>query len=230
MADGRTSHLGGHRAPRGARSRIPVLVAGLVLVSGLVLTSAVLRLPALTGREAVASAVPVHQTPSRDSTVLGGTPSIPTRDATGTPTGDATVTKTSGATGPGHPPTRSPWAIVLRDLGDRRATAWRLGRPELLDRVYLPGSAALVRDRSTLEGYLHRGLRVVGARLVVESVRVLGRSDTSARLLVVDRLGPTVAVDATGQHQPLPNDQPTRHRIELRRVGDQWRIAGIAAL
>jgi len=116
---------------------------------------------------------------------------------------------------------------VLRELDLRRRTAWRLGRPQLLARVYAPGSDLLRLDQGLLRDYLRRGLRVADVSLRFTSVRFESRRLDAAALLVVDRLRRAVAVDARNHRRALPLDQPTRHRIELRLFGDRWRIAQI---
>ncbi len=216
MADGYQRRSQSHRGTRRARhprSSKPVLVVlALMLGVALVLTAAVLGRPLALDPDAASSSVPFERPPLH-------------RDAD-----TDTASPARGSPVAARPASASHWAAVLRTLGDQRATAWRLGRPQLLTRVYLPSSAPLDRDRRMLSGYLDRGLRVVGARLAIESVQLLAHSDTCVRLLVVDRLGPAVAFDATGHRHRLPRDLPTRHRIELRRFDDAWRIASVVAL
>ncbi len=60
------------------------------------------------------------------------------------------------------------------------------------------------------------------------SVRAQRVAAGSASLLVVDQLGPAVAIDRTGGRHRLPRDVPTRHRIELTLVDGHWRISAIA--
>lgn len=76
--------------------------------------------------------------------------------------------------------------------------------------------------------YLHRGLRVSGVRTRFTAVVLQRQLPDRATLIVVDTLGPAVAVDAQGRAQPLPHDLPTRHRIQLRMTDGGWRIAAIA--
>jgi hypothetical protein len=117
---------------------------------------------------------------------------------------------------------------VLTELDRRRATAWQLGRPELLGRVYVPGSAALRRDRQMLTGYVSRGLWVTGAGLDLLDLHVVSRAPGLVSLLVVDRLRSAVAHNRAGDTVDLPRDRPTRHRIDLRRQDGRWRIARIS--
>jgi hypothetical protein len=127
-------------------------------------------------------------------------------------------------------PVNRQWSAVLDVIDNRRATAWRLGRPRLLRSVYAPGSAELRADRELLSAYARRGLRVSGVTMRFLSVRVQSAAHRSASLLVVDQLEPAVAIDRSGRRHPLPRDVPTRHRIELRMVGQNWRIASVAVV
>jgi len=119
------------------------------------------------------------------------------------------------------------WRAVLDIIDRRRAIAWRLGRPDLLRRAYVGGSAVLGKDQGMLRAYVERGLHVAGARLHFLSVRVEDRAAGWVRLRVVDQLGAAVALDRTGHGEPLPHDLPTRHRIDLRKVGNDWRISAV---
>lgn len=119
------------------------------------------------------------------------------------------------------------WLQVLDEISARRDTAWCRGDPRLLRDVYAPGSPELAVDRAMLRAYRERGLRVTGVRMRFFVVEVELQRPGSAVLLVVDSLGRSVAHSRTGGARVLPEDLPTRHRIELREVGDQWRIARI---
>lgn len=125
------------------------------------------------------------------------------------------------------PAVDSRWRAVLDIINRRRAIAWRLGRPDLLRRVYTAGSPALNEDREMLAGYVQRGLRVMGARLRFVSVSLERRQPRWARLIVVDRLGAAITADRAGHRERLPHDLPTRHRIDLRKVGNDWRISRV---
>ncbi len=125
------------------------------------------------------------------------------------------------------PAVDSRWRAVLDIIDRRRAIAWRLGRPDLLRRVYTAGSPVLNEDQEMLAGYVQRGLRVMGARLRFISVSLARRQPRWVRLIVVDQLGEAVTLDRAGHRERLPHDLPTRHRIELRKVGNDWRIARV---
>lgn len=122
------------------------------------------------------------------------------------------------------------WLAVLDAIDDRRADAWRRGEPALLRRVYVAGAAELSEDRSMLAGYRRRGLTVSHVQMRFLSVRVTDRRPEGVALVVIDRLGPAVARDAAGRRHELPRDLPTRHEIELHRVGREWRIASITVV
>ena len=121
------------------------------------------------------------------------------------------------------------WSGVLRRLDDRRARAWRTGRPGLLRLVYVAGSSSLRRDAAMLRAYAERGLRVRGVRMHYLAVTAADRRGAEIRLTTVDRLGPAVVRIPGGTARSLPRDRPTRHEVALRRVPDGWRIAWIRA-
>jgi hypothetical protein len=144
------------------------------------------------------------------------------------PSNDAPVkwpasTPTSAA-GPAH------WVHEFRRLDALRETAWRAGSPAGLRAVYVQGSGAHRIDEMWLSSYARRGLVVRGISVDLLSLRVVARSAGRVWLEVLDRLGPAVAVDGHGHERALPRDEPTRHRIELRRVDGDWRIAKITVL
>jgi hypothetical protein len=120
------------------------------------------------------------------------------------------------------------WLQVLDEISARRERAWRRGDPSLLRDVYAPGSPELAADQAMLRAYRGRGLRVSGLRMRFFVVEVELQRPGSAVLLVVDSLGRSVAHGRAGGASGLPADLPTRHRVELREVGGQWRIARIA--
>lgn len=150
---------------------------------------------------------------------------------------NAPVTPTATAERASHPrPTPSGadptaeaprWQGVLRQLDDRRARAWRTGRPQLLRRVYTHGSPSLRRDVAMLTSYLERGLRVPGVHVRYLAVSATGQRGEAVRLTTVDRLAPLSARTAVDARMRLPRDRPSRHVIALRRVEGCWRIAWI---
>jgi hypothetical protein len=79
-----------------------------------------------------------------------------------------------------------------------------------------------------LTDYAQRGLRVFGVDLRFTVVSAVRRGPREVGLLVVDLLGQAVAVDRSGHREQLPRDLPTRHRLDLRLVGQDWRIARVA--
>jgi hypothetical protein len=79
-----------------------------------------------------------------------------------------------------------------------------------------------------LRAYLRRGLTVTGVEMSYFVLRSARAGPGAVRLIVVDRLGPAAARAPSGAAEPLPVDQPTRHRIVLRHLRGGWRIASIA--
>jgi hypothetical protein len=190
---------GRHRASRTSRG---VVVVGLIVVAA----------PVVVG----VSAAELAGRPARDDSVSAAVPSPP-EDASSEPPRAAL----------GGPSPESRWLEVLRNIDQRRELAWRRGRADLLSSVYTPGAVELDADTRMLDGYRDRGLHVSGVTMRFLSVRAQRTAPRSASLLVVDRLAPAVAIDRAGRRHPLPRAAPTRQRIELRRVGAQWRIAAI---
>jgi hypothetical protein len=116
---------------------------------------------------------------------------------------------------------------VLRDWDTARAGAWADGDPAALSALYLPGSAAGLRDVRLLRSYAARGLRVSDLRMQRLAVRVLVEDGTRLRLEVVERLlGAQVRHGAAVRR--LPTGQPVRRVIELRLVDGVWKVARVA--
>lgn len=118
------------------------------------------------------------------------------------------------------------WRPVLDRLDANRTQAYATGRPQLLRRVYVPGSRVLFRDRQMLSAWTSRNATVSGVRLRVLDVRRLRSVGPSVRLRVVDRMTPATAHLHPGVGRvALPRDLPTRRVIVLRAGPQGWRIA-----
>ncbi|MFN8194141.1 MAG: hypothetical protein U0R80_07650 [Nocardioidaceae bacterium] len=122
--------------------------------------------------------------------------------------------------GPGDP------LAVLRGWDRRRSAAWAAGDPAALRRLYTRGSAAGERDVRLLERYLDRGLRVRGMGVQVLAVDVRRSDGDVLGLVVTDRLVGAVAT-GRGLRVRLPEDEPSRHLVTLRRSGSQWRVSEV---
>lgn len=116
---------------------------------------------------------------------------------------------------------------ILVALEQRRARAWRAGKPQLLGAVYAQGSTILAKDHRMLSDYLERGLRVRGVHVYFDRLHLLVHRVGVVRLRVVDRLSAVVVTRPSGRALSLPSDLPTRHEIVLRREPSGWRIAGV---
>lgn len=125
----------------------------------------------------------------------------------------------AGAVGPAH-------VEVLRGWDRRRAQAWSDGDPAALRRLYVAGSAAGRRDVRMLRRYRDRGLRVEG--LETQLVRVALVEEEPDRLLldVVDRVTAAEVV-GEGLRRALPQDQPSRRIVELRRQDGSWLVGEV---
>lgn len=98
-----------------------------------------------------------------------------------------------------------------------------------LNAVYADPALAQA-DRNLIAAWSDRGLRLDGGPLVLERCTEVTRTAETATVLVTDWVGPTRAVAADGVTTDLPRDRPTDRRIDLRRIGGQWRIAAVAVL
>ncbi|EFQ83449.1 hypothetical protein HMPREF0063_11111 [Aeromicrobium marinum DSM 15272] len=115
--------------------------------------------------------------------------------------------------------------LVALDLERTRALVST--DPAALTRVYADPRAAAA-DLTLLEQYRDRGWLLRGSSMALLGCVVLTSDDTSARLDVVDRLGPTRVRGDDGTAVRLPRDLPSRRTIDLEQVDGRWRIAGVA--
>lgn len=83
----------------------------------------------------------------------------------------------------------------------------------------------LGRDQHMMRRYAERGLRVAGVSLQLRSVRLVARRPGVVRLMMVDELGRLVARARGTAPMALPDDQPSRHLLELRQERGRWQIA-----
>jgi hypothetical protein len=118
------------------------------------------------------------------------------------------------------------WATTLTELDRVRAEAFATGDASRLDDVYLPDSHARRADGATIDAYAGRGGRVVGAELQILSCRVVHSTPDSARLEVVDQLGPARVTWSDGTSIELPRDRPSRRVVLVERTEEGWRISG----
>lgn len=116
------------------------------------------------------------------------------------------------------------WRVVLAHLDEARAGAFTDADVSGLDAVYPAGSELQQQDRDLLGSYRERGLTLDGMHMRVRSLEVLDRTATSARLSVVDQLGPTRVRTADGHWRELPSDRPTRRIVTLELTAAGWRI------
>lgn len=123
------------------------------------------------------------------------------------------------------------WERELRRLDRWRGKAWRRTDPVALLHVYTAPSAALRAERGMIEQYDSRGLRVIGVHLRFGAVSLLERTPRRAVLAVVDQLRRMRAHSVHDERMLLlPRDQPTRHRIVLRREAGRWLMSSVEAL
>lgn len=126
--------------------------------------------------------------------------------------------------------TPGPWKRLLTRLDRWRTAAWREGDADLLTHVYMASSDVLNADRRMLDRYRDRGLTVRGVRLIFGQVAVVERTRQRVVLDVIDQLDSMRAAEKAGSTFPLPRDQPSRHRIALRRGSTGWLIAAVKTM
>ncbi len=119
------------------------------------------------------------------------------------------------------------WGTVLTGFDLIRSEAFQQGRADLLQRVYAPGSPLLGEDRRMIDSYADRDIHIDDLRMEIVSADLVERGSRRVRLDVVDRLLLTRVLLPDGSVRDLPQDQPTRHTIELRLTADGWRISSV---
>lgn len=117
------------------------------------------------------------------------------------------------------------WRPVLDRLDTHRTRGYASGRPQLLRRVYAPGSRVLAHDLRMLRAWTRRGATVSGVRLRLLAVTPQDVGRDAVRLRVVDRLLDATGRLADGATVQLPHDLATERVVVLRQVRGQWRIA-----
>jgi hypothetical protein len=115
---------------------------------------------------------------------------------------------------------------LLRGWDQRRAEAWASGDVAALRSLYTARSDAGRVDRRMLRAWVGRGLRVVGMRMQLLTVRVRESSPERAVLVVTDRLVGGVAV-GRGVRVALPRDRASRRTVSLRRVAGEWLVDSV---
>jgi hypothetical protein len=138
----------------------------------------------------------------------------------GTPVGAAAVTRSEGEPN---------WVDVLAGLDAARAAAFGSGDQAALSEVYVGGSPALETETRLIRRYAREGLRVEGLLMDVGDVRLLEARGDRAVLRVRDRVAGGALVDAAGSESELAEDAWSAHRITLRQVAGEWRIAAVTA-
>lgn len=125
-------------------------------------------------------------------------------------------------------PLKQETLAILHTWDSRRAAAWASGDVLGLRRLYAPGSRAGRADVAMLRTWLRRGYRVEGMGMQVLRVEAGESTPGRREIKVTDRLVDAVAVRGR-QRLRLPRDRATTRRIVLVRIGDDWRVARVAA-
>lgn len=118
------------------------------------------------------------------------------------------------------PADADPACLLLGGLDARRAVAFVLDEPDLLEGVYADDDLR-AQDAEVLGGYRSRGLRLRGMVQERTGCEVRERDDDRVVLDVVDRLGPT-RVEAEGVVGRLPRDEPSRRTVTIVSTPTGW--------
>lgn len=146
--------------------------------------------------------------------------------ATPTPVGSRDGTPPPPSAGPRGSP--DDWPAVLGALDAERSAALAAADPTRLEAVYAPGSPALAADAAAVRRLLDAGQRAAVVRHTVRSVGELARSDTSARLHVVDVLAPYEVLAADGSVvRREPGRGERSFTVELARTAAGWRLVSL---
>jgi eukaryotic-like serine/threonine-protein kinase len=150
------------------------------------------------------------------------------RQPTSSPSAPAATTAPGGTVVPGETAVPASWKVVVARLDATRARAFDLGRPATLLGVYVPGSAAYLADRRTLQSLASRGLHAAGFAATVKTVTATRSTSTTANLRVVDQLSAYSLVDGSGAVVGHGAARPARaFTMDLARVDGSWRVAAI---
>jgi len=114
--------------------------------------------------------------------------------------------------------------LVLRRWDARRARAYARGDVAALARLYVPGSRTGAADRAVLQGYVERGVRVIGMRSQVLGAEVRRESEDRIVVLVTDLVVGARAVGRDPAGWALPRDNPSTSRVVLVRQGGGWLV------
>jgi hypothetical protein len=125
------------------------------------------------------------------------------------------------------------WASVLRELDDRRSSAFARAAADGLLKVYVAGSPALREDTADVAHLAAGRLRARGLRMVIGSVQARAAAPGRVLLDVSDRMPPYDIVDREGRVvRREPGRGERSWQVTLVPATDavgEWRISHIAA-
>ncbi len=114
--------------------------------------------------------------------------------------------------------------LAVLDL--QRSVAVASASPEAVIDLWADEISA-AGDVVMLDLWQTRSFRLESAMLVIGSCTVVSQEEGRVVLDVVDRLGPTAAIDADGQRMMLPLDDWSGRTVVLREVDGQWRYESV---
>ena len=142
---------------------------------------------------------------------------------------------TSAAPSPAEPPlepatptTEQGWVLLLRELDEARADAYRTGDPAALVDAQADGSPASRVDQEALADLAVDGVTVHDLRHDVSSVEVLDEGPATVRLRVADRLRPYELRDADGRVLERTEGRGVAEFVVvLVTTSDGWRVSDV---
>ena len=206
----RLARLVRRRTTSSARRRLPHPAYGVLAAAALgaviVLVIGIATIGALNSTPTAATNQPT-------------TPPTPPQPASSPRTGQPTTPRTAPPS-----PTRSPtttasrtdaaqWTLTLQALDAQRAHAFWTLDPDVLDKIYVPGSPPWLADRALLDTYLKQNVRIQGLRIQIDSTTVTHQTPTTITLKTTDHLSAGQAIDQTGTTTPLPPGSPMTRLI-----------------
>lgn len=121
------------------------------------------------------------------------------------------------------------WRDVVSRYDALRAQAMQTGDARLLRSIYVDPSATLATDLAALRVLTGHGWSVRGYAITLTNVSVAVVTPDTATLAVTDRISSYRVVDAAGAVvATVPPRATQTFAMQLRRVGDGWRIAAVS--
>lgn len=116
------------------------------------------------------------------------------------------------------------WFGLMRAVDDARSAAYSSADPARLEIAFAPDGPALARERAAVSALAAGGVRALGWRTELLSVRVVEHTADTATLGVADLRGGYDLVKASGESTPVPAASRIDWLVSLRKAGDRWLV------